>query len=247
MKLELGYNHPFEIRNYTYAFDPLAGRRILYLSDMHYHLFSKKRVASHVEHIHRLNPDLLLLGGDYVDTPLGLPHFQHLAESVSHIPTFVIAGNHDRPYLRRIRQIAETAGVTWLHHSSTTLRLGPHQIRIDGATPIPNVPTLHPEKPPGPHSDFSILILHHPINVRPFASQYNLIFAGHLHGGQIVLWQNEKGLYPVRWRYRWNQLAIDYGSCQYLISKGAGETFPIRYNCQRDFILVTCTPKQDNP
>lgn len=33
MKLEIGYNHSFEIRKYQYPFDKLAGTKILYLSD----------------------------------------------------------------------------------------------------------------------------------------------------------------------------------------------------------------------
>lgn len=241
MKLELGYNFPIEVRNYTYPSTALAGKRILYLSDIHYHRLSGRRVEQHLELIRTIDPHLLLLGGDYIDTPFGLPCFQRLLASIDRIPAFVIAGNHDTPYRRRLRTLVETAGLTWLHNDSTTLQLGDASIRIDGTRPAADAMATAPSKP-----DLSILCLHQPIDVRPFAHRYNLVFAGHLHGGQIVLWKTPKGLYPLRWRYRWNRLRLDYGNCHYLISKGLGDTFPIRYNCRRDVIAVTFEPKPNN-
>ena len=234
MKLEIGYNQPPEVRSYRYTFGPLAGKRILYLSDLHYHRWSRQRVDRHIRMIQEIHPDILLLGGDYVDTPFGLPCFRELVGSIGMaIPAFAIAGNHDRPYLRRIREIVVGAGVTWLHNECTLLRLGRQAIRIEGTRPVE---VKGPADPPAP---FSILCLHQPIDVRPIAHRYNLIFAGHLHGGQIVFWQNSQGLYPVRWRYRWNQLSLEYGQCHYLISKGLGDTIPIRLDCARDVIVVT--------
>ena len=241
MKLELGYNFPVEVRNYTYPSAALAGKRILYLSDIHYHRLSGPRVERHLELIRIIDPHLLLLGGDYIDTPFGLPCFQRLVTSIPPIPTFVIAGNHDWSCVKRLRTIVEKAGHTWTHNYSTTLQLGDASIRIDGTRPAADAPAVAPDLSSKP--DLSILCLHHPIDVRPLAHRYNLVFAGHLHGGQIVFWQTPKGLYPVRWRYRWNQLRLDYGECHYLISKGLGDTLPIRYNCRRDVIAVTFEPK----
>lgn len=245
MKLELGYNFPIEIRNYTYPSAALAGKRILYMSDIHYHRLSGHRVEQHLELIRSIAPDMLLLGGDYIDTPFGLPCFQRLLASIPRIPAFAIAGNHDRPYLRRLRTLVETAGLTWLHNDSAMLQLGDVAIRIDGTRPVTGAKAQAPDIPKSkPH--LSILCLHHPIDVRPFTDRYNLIFAGHLHGGQIVLWQTANGLYPVRWRYKWNQLRLVYEECHYLISKGLGDTFPIRYNCRRDVIAVTFEPKPND-
>lgn len=247
MKLEIGYSDPIEVRDYTYASDRLAGKRILYLSDLHYHRWSRQRVDRHIELIREIDPDLLLLGGDYVDTPFGLSCFQGLLESIGGRPTFAIAGNHDRPYVRRIRQMVTAAGINWLHHDSTMVRLGSSCVRIDGTCPA-----VHPAAEAGAGAtgngeipSFSILCLHHPIDIRPFAHRYNLVFAGHLHGGQIVLWQTPKGLYPLRWRYRWNQLDLEYGQCRYLISRGIGDMIPVRYNCRRDVIAVTIAAKPD--
>jgi len=241
MTLEIGYNHPIEFRNYSYPFGPLAGKRIVYVSDLHYHLLSHRRVSNNIQQVRRLKPDIILLGGDYVDTPLGLPHFQRFVASIGAAPIFAIAGNHDKPYLHRIRRIVEKAGATWIHNKSAILQLGMLRISIDGTRPA----LAGPHEQSAYLSDLSILCLHQPIDVAPLAHRYNLIFAGHLHGGQIVLWQTPAGLYPVRWAYRWNQLALQYGACRYLISKGLGDTLPIRYDCRRDVIVINFEPEQN--
>lgn len=245
MKLELGYNQPPEIRHYTYPFEPLAGKRLLYISDLHYHRISRRRVDQHIRQIKDIDPHLLLLGGDYIDTPFGLPNLRHLLTSLGSIPRYAIGGNHDAPWLSSVRQTIESTGTTWIHNDSTIIQLGAATIRIDGTRPASPSPRLLTQT--GAPADLSILNLHHPINVEPLAHRYNLIFAGHLHGGQIILWQTPKGLYPVKWRYKWNILDKTYGPCYYILSKGLGDTFPIRYNCRRDAILVTFEPNPKTP
>jgi len=108
------------------------------------------------------------------------------------------------------------------------VKAGSLTIQLDGGRPAA----------PLPDTDFSILCLHKPMDVVKVAHRYKLIFAGHLHGGQVVLWSGEKGLYPGRLFYKWNRLSADFGNCQYLISRGLGDTLPIRYNCKKEAILV---------
>jgi hypothetical protein len=187
MKLEIGSNHPFEIRKYQYVSGSLSGIRILYLSDFHYNRFSTRRAQSIGDQIARLNPNIILLGGDYADSKGGMIHFNNMMASISHFKNIcAIAGNHDRPNPAHL----------------------------------------------------SILCLHKPIDPTTLAHHYNLIFAGHLHGSQIVGWHTKNGLYPGRWLYKWNRLSASIGAASYLISKGLGDTLPIRYNCRKDLLLV---------
>jgi predicted MPP superfamily phosphohydrolase len=237
MKLEIGYKYLPEVRRYTYPSETLSGKRIVYISDLHYHRVSRPRVNRHILQIRQLDPDILLLGGDYVDTPFGLSNFQHFIESINKMPVFAIAGNHDSPYIRRIRAIVENAGAEWIHNDSTTLQQGLLRIQIDGTRPAEES-RAESTGAVSTGADLSILCLHHPIDIQNLAHRYNLVFAGHLHGGQIVLWQNANGLYPVKWRYPLNRLDMAYGSCRYIISKGLGDTLPIRYACPRDIIVV---------
>jgi uncharacterized protein len=241
MKLEIGYNHPFEIRKYSYPFGQLSGVTILYLSDFHYNRFGRRLAADIGDQINRLNPNIILLGGDYADSGRGLHHFKRMMESISIFQNiFAIPGNHDQSRITQIREIIESCNGIWLHHTSATIKIGYSTIRIDGRRPV------HSARPadgaPAPllsnPADFSILCLHQPIDVTSIAHQYNLIFAGHLHGSQAVFWGTDNGLYPGRLVYKWNRLSATFGNCRYLISKGLGDSLPLRYNCRKDAILV---------
>ena len=72
MKLEIGYNHSFEIRKETHVTNCQDNFSVLYLSDLHLNKFSQsisERISATID---ELNPTLVLLGGDYVDSQKGL-------------------------------------------------------------------------------------------------------------------------------------------------------------------------------
>jgi len=229
MKLEIGYHHPFEVRKYSYPVPGSSGLKILYLSDLHYNRFGQRLAETLCEEIEKIHPDIILLGGDYTDSQMGLYYFQGMMDAISHFPNiFAICGNHDRPRVQQTRNVIEACNGTWLDKSAATITAGGLTIHIDGGAPAT----------PSGTADLRILCLHRPIDVAKFAHHYQLIFAGHLHGGQAVLWSTNNGLYPGRLIYKWNRLSARLGNCQYLISKGLGDTLPIRYNCKKDAILV---------
>jgi predicted MPP superfamily phosphohydrolase len=229
MKLELGYDHPFEIRKYGCLAEGASGTRILYLSDFHYNRFGQRLVENVCSAIGDINPEIVLLGGDYADSKKGVYYFKRMMESITWgRKVFAIAGNHDRRRIRQIKTIVEGCNGVWLEKKSAIVDLGNFTIRIDGGLPATR----------SSGADFSILCLHRPIDTEGIAHRYQVIFAGHLHAGQMVLWQRANGLYPGRLIYKWNRLAARFGGCQYLISKGLGDTLPIRYNCRKDVILV---------
>lgn len=200
---------------------------VLYLSDFHFNRWSSKITYSIIQKIDDLNPDILLLGGDYVDSRRGFLYFKFLMKALSERKNvFAIAGNHDYFWgLSEIRAtVTDNKGV-WIEKTSVQILIDGIKIQIEGNNPKKNQ-----------NSDFKILCLHKPIDIEKY--NYDLVFAGHLHGGQIVLWQTKKGLYPARFFYKWNTLRVQLKSTLYLISKGLGDTLPIRYNCKRDIIHV---------
>lgn len=229
MRLELGYNHPFEIRKVRYLSEKTPGTRILYLSDFHFNRFGQRLAENLGKEIEKIDPQVILLGGDYADSKKGLYHFSRMMGSIAHFSNiFGIAGNHDKWRKSRVREIIESCNGIWLENRSAVITTGGLTVQIDGGRPAVQ----------SCKSDLSILCLHKPIDVAKIAHRYNLIFAGHLHGSQTVLWDTEKGLYPGRLFYKWNRLSANFGDCHYLISKGLGDTLPVRYNCKKDFILV---------
>ena len=237
MKLEIGYNTDIEIRREFYPHYTGLDLNIMYLSDLHLNKFSGKTVLHIIQVIKDINPTIILFGGDYIDTPGGLIHFENLLSYVSERENvFAIAGNHDRFYgLNGIKNRIERNNIQWIEKESVRICLNNHIIQIDGNNPKANQ-----------HNDcFKILCLHKPINIHPYKTNYHIAFAGHLHGCQAVFWQNKKGLFPGRFFYSWNMLKKEIGNCYYYIGKGLGDTLPIRFNCKREILIVE-TKKNKN-
>jgi len=233
MKLEIGYNHSFEIRNETCVTTCQDKFSVLYLSDLHLNKFSQSIFERISTTINELNPTVVLLGGDYVDSKKGLIHLNNLLYSISHRQNiFAIAGNHDYSFgLDEIKKIFLDNNVVWLENKSINLDFKNTKIKIDGNF-------ISKEKS---NSDFSILLLHKPLDTNQFKDNYNLALAGHLHGCQFVFWKIKNKLYPGKLLYKWNILKEKLNTCQYFISKGLGDTLPIRYNCKRDLLFIQVT------
>ena len=188
MKLEIGTNDHFEVRNEQYIAPIAGGFTVLYLSDLHFNRRSNPITLKIIDRIHELDPDIILLGGDYVDYKKQLVHLDTLLRAISHRKNvFAIAGNHDYTFgVDTIRKMMEANGIGWIENNAVNITVNDTRVQIDGT------------RPAGRHNraDFSILCLHHPVDISRFKQKYNLVFAGHLHGCQLVFWKNEKGLYP---------------------------------------------------
>ena len=205
---------------------------VLYLSDLHLNRAGGNLVRALVTTLEQLNPSIILFGGDYVDSRAGLVHLQTLLKALAgrkHL--FAIGGNHDAFFGKaRLQEMFLAHQVGWLQKLPATICLGATTIEISPDFKAPGSPEP---------ADFSILVLHRPAPLEKFQERYQLAFAGHLHGGQAVLWQRKEALFPGRLFYRWNRLKAAAGSCRYYISKGLGDTLPVRYNCRKDVIFIT--------
>ncbi len=230
MKLEIGYNHSFEIRRETCYLNCIDNFSILYLSDLHLNKFSQSIYERIVKSIEELDPSIILLGGDYVDSQRGLNYLNLILNSISQRKNvYAVAGNHD--YFIGIEKIKKSMfenNITWIENKSVNINLGNSKIKIDGNF-IKNEIGIH---------DFSILLLHKPKHLSKFADSYNIALAGHLHGSQFVFWKSENKLFPGKLFYKWNILKTQQNNCHYFISKGLGDTLPIRYNCKKDLIFI---------
>ncbi|MDJ1506022.1 metallophosphoesterase [Xanthocytophaga agilis] len=229
--LEIGYTNEYEVRYESYPFPDQLGFSVLYLSDLHVNRYSSTLIDNLEVSIDRLNPSVVLLGGDYIDSKGGIKHFQKLLAFLSqrsHV--FAIAGNHDYFFgINAIQKMVEDQGIIWLEGKSYEIEVNGLKVQVTNEV-SGNVSINTPIR---------ILCVHHPIDPDQIQDKYHLVFAGHLHGCQVVLWETEKGLYPGKWFYRRNFLKASRKNSLYLISKGLGDTLPIRYNCKKDILLVT--------
>jgi hypothetical protein len=228
-RLEVGAAGPLLVREEIVAGLGLAAPvRLLYASDLHLGALGSPRVADQVvEAARRSAPDAIILGGDLADTRRGLAPLSECVRSLAAVaPVWAVAGNHDEALgVDLVRDAVAAGGGHWLHGGRADgLAAG---LRLDGSLAAGD--------------DFSgvrILCGHDPaIFPRALEAGYQLVLAGHLHGGQCVLLRWRGRFYPGALVYRWNGLRFVAGSSTLLVSRGAADTLPIRWNCPREVLL----------
>lgn len=220
----------FEVRKEQLLANVKYPFSILYLSDFHFNGYSREVARWMIEKVNRLQPDIILLGGDYVDTRKGMKELGFFLEGISgRENVFAIGGNHDYFFgISKIKELFLGKGIKWIDNDFICIQIKGMQIRIDGNELREKSNT----------SDFAILCVHNPKVLNRGLNPYDIAFAGHLHGCQFVFWENEKGLYPGRFFYTWNVLSRYIDECFCLISKGLGDTLPMRFNCKKDMVFV---------
>ena len=178
------------------AFD---GFRIAFISDLHYKsALQEKGLIQLVRQLQTINPDLMLMGGDYQEGCQYVTElFDRLAEVQPKYGIVGVMGNND--YERCHEEIVaemQKHGIRVLEHTCDTISKenqriivagvrNPFDLKHNGISPTL---ALKPE-------DFVILLTHTPDYVEDVdVSNTDLALAGHTHGGQVTL----MGLYaPV--------------------------------------------------
>lgn len=201
---------------------------LLYASDLHLSGQTAHIVQQVLQAVRDSQPEVVLLGGDMVDSERGFPELTSLLHQIRAIcPVWAISGNHERYVgVDKVRACVESAQGNWLDETSFCLT---PTIRIDG--------TCHSSTDP---NKFTILCAHEP-DIFPLAVSlgYKLILAGHLHGSQFVLTRFRGKLYPGAWFFRWNGDIFHQGSSTMIVGRGANDTMPIRWNCPREVIVCS--------
>jgi predicted MPP superfamily phosphohydrolase len=225
MRFQFGAFGPLHIREERTHLGLPVPFRILYVSDLHLgHWWTSTVPRQLREAARNADPDLILLGGDLTDHAGALSLLQSTIQSLGEVcPVAAIPGNHDvRAGIAATRKAVLAAGGQWLPDQGIETPL-----RIDG--------TIDPLA-----KQAGILCAHDP-SIFPQAvdAGYRFVLAGHLHGGQCVLSNRGEKQYPATWFNRWHGLRFEDRGAHMLVSRGAADTFPFRFNCPREVILWT--------
>jgi uncharacterized protein len=230
MNWKIGYHNVITVRTEHHPILKKLGIKLLYISDLHLTYWSGVQVEQMIHLVREQAPNVILLGGDYLDWFGGWQHLHRLLGSITvQCQVVAVSGNHDRVLRREAIMICmQHYGVYWIDQTSVILSIAQQKIQIDGRK-------YHLRDP---ITDFHIACLHEPRDLDTHMLQYDLILAGHLHGGQVVIWQNEYGLYPARWFYRWGILRHQVDHLLYLVSRGISDTIPVRFRCASEMVVV---------
>lgn len=207
---------------------------ILHLSDFHIS-WSSKKLELIKSKIFDSAPDLIVMTGDYFDTPRGASLFTIFLKEIAKVFKVVfVRGNHDFVYGRSIankllsipncfcveRDVLE-------HYTASG-----HLLRF---TSWKNRTTLKEEK-----TAKNIVLIHNPENLKESElTGIDLILAGHLHGGQFIFWKSaNNAFYPASFLYKYCTDRKQLDQTTLIVNKGLGDTLPLRYNCPHEIVKV---------
>jgi uncharacterized protein len=214
----------------------LSGLRIVHLSDFHLGFPSRGEHAVHraVRWAAARTPDLTVITGDLLSRPSAEPRLRMLLDLLP--GSFAVLGNHDfaisRDPFSKPSAVTELGSTTVLADEARTVELRECRVQIVGVDPRSyRRGTARPERLADPDADLRILLCHFPnvIDKLP-AGAFDLVLAGHLHGGQICIPYpgGKLRLSQVRWTYVEGLYERPGGVLH--VSPGLGTTFvPFRF------------------
>lgn len=174
------------------------GCRVAFVSDIHYpSLFTAKRLEKLVSSLEGMQPDFLLLGGDYVtDNDSISALFSTLSAVEPRCGTFAVLGNHERKNASLVAQAMKEQGIVLLADSVARLGTGEDQLFIAGIRDSFSCDSAMLQRVNGlEDKGFVILLAHTPDYAERSSVDADVVLSGHTHGGQVSL----LGLYaPVK-------------------------------------------------
>ena len=232
-----------------------APLKVLQISDLHIStLTSMKDLEKLVKHINSIQPDIIVMTGDIIDSDT--KYISHKAKILSFLKsrygTFYVLGNHEYYHdTQNILNLLKDNNITILNNTSSTVFDSEKRplLNIIGITDYagnrsnylkPDVPTaILKRNPDAP----SILLSHQPRVIKDLQesnlNQINLILSGHTHGGQIFPFNL---LVPLQQPFIKGLHKVGSNSHIY-ISQGSGTWGPpMRLGTKSEITLFEITP-----
>ena len=212
----------------------LDGLRIAHLSDFHLGVPSRgvRAVERAVEWVSERQPDLVCVTGDLLSRPRGERQLLALLARLPH--PYVVLGNHDHaisrdPFSRPV-ELGRLEHGTMLVDTAVEVALRGRRVELAGVDPRAWLDKRRSAFAPS-NADLRILLCHFPRaldTVEP--GRWNLILAGHLHAGQIVLPYGFGKLLLAHPGAKYPEGVFERAGTKMHVSPGLGTTFvPFRF------------------
>ncbi len=235
----------------------LNGFKLVFISDIHADRYTDgDRLRKYIYDVNAAKPDLVLIGGDmissgheFIDTAA-----KYAGEIKSNYGVFSCVGDHDnwaygRNYKKSLYEVEKALNnynVKMIDDSSIVLNLKNTSIKITFITDtyvehISNKLLYNLTSGSGKYG-LKILLVHQPrqnVVSRSVKTGYDLLLAGHTHGGQITFLFPFKNLTPtlletkyVRGNFRLDKMLM-------IVTRGFGMSLvPMRYNSTPEVTII---------
>ncbi|HEX2908445.1 MAG TPA: metallophosphoesterase [Phototrophicaceae bacterium] len=226
------------------AFD---GYRMAHITDLHVDIGKSARNLRYaVEIINELQPDAVVITGDFITLNPAAAHTPVLVEILSELRSkdgvFAVLGNHDHwTDAAVVRQALRDCNVRELNNEVHTLRRGNAALHIagtddywEGLARLEDVLAVLPE------DGVAVLLEHEPdfADISAETGRFDLQLSGHSHGGQVVVpFYGPLVLPTYGMKYPLGQYQV--GSMIQYTNRGIGTVLPaVRFNCRPEITLL---------
>jgi predicted MPP superfamily phosphohydrolase len=217
--------------------DPFDGYRIAFLTDTHVaNVVRRAFFEEVVAQTNRFEPDLVLLGGDFVSFERHIPLMADvlLTNLRARDGLIAVLGNHDYwSNGEKVKAAMEERGVQFIINKSIVLRRGGAELPLIGVDEIyrgePDIDAAFNGIRSGP----CLGLTHHPDLIDLLEGRrLDLLVAGHTHGGQIRLPFFGSIVVPSRHEARYASGFQRVGRVLMYVSRGVGAIPPLRILCR---------------
>ncbi len=221
------------------------GCKIVFVADFHHGPTTGLPFIRYVvKKINEQNPDIVLLGGDYVykGSQYIEPVFDVLKDIKARFGVYAVLGNHDHwEWAEATRDCMKRFDITLLDNRSVWIKVKNDSIKIgcvgDFWEDVQNLCSTDDVD----EDDFCVLLMHNPDYVPSLKTdKIDLILAGHTHGGQVSLFGLWSPYLPIK---SGQKLAYGWFENEYTktyVTSGVGTIFPpIRFCMRPEIVVIT--------
>ncbi|HOI71651.1 MAG TPA: metallophosphoesterase [Methanobacterium sp.] len=222
------------------------GKKIVFLCDIHAGpYYRQERLDNMVSQVNAMNPDLVLLGGDYVsgeDTHINST-ITSLSKLNAPLGVYAVLGNSDPQHysweaLKNSATINDIGNLgDWVGNNEGRIRIGGIGAENDRQSPevaIGNAGT----------DDFVILLKHEPDYFSELdKSRVDLVLSGHTHGGQMTFFGIWTPVLPENGK-KYASGVFKEDNSRLIVSNGIGTTgLPMRFFARPQIIVINLERK----
>lgn len=224
------------------------GLRIAFLTDLHHGPYvNLEYVRTVVRTTQALQPDLILLGGDYSlrEAKYIGPAFEVLAGLAAPLGVYGVLGNHDYWHgLRETKDGMKAAGITELTNAGLWFSRGTQRLRLGGVDDLwEGRPNVQDALGDATATDATLLVSHNPDYAETLLDRrVGLMLSGHTHGGQAQGFGLVNPFTPSRYGNKYASGLVEAPAVTVYVSRGLGLSgLPVRFNCTPELTLLTLT------
>ena len=251
----------FEVRHVDYIKaglpDSLNNFKIAFIADLQADVYNnRQRVGKYIDKVNETHPDLVLVGGDVITET---PDFinvaaEYLGDIKSRYGVYSCIGDHDNwaygnDNARSVKAVSTALmekKVDMIDNQNKIFNVGNAKIGVTFVTNtyFGRIGVGLLDKLAGQnHSSLRILVTHQPSQYlvdRAAEENYDLLLAGHTHGGQITFLFPFHNLTLTEIETKYIKGDFHFGNMLMIVTRGLGmSTVPFRLNSTPEITVIT--------